>query len=129
MTNTVTQKTLEGSGNSNLVSRTIHIMSDGSEETDLIIFNNSDFIADVSKGRLVKVEATGSNCICILEWDQSTDAEICRFTPVNGFCMDFSKTGGGGNPGAAGATGDLFLTTLNLDAGDEVTITIVVQQI
>ncbi len=38
------------------------------------------------------------------------------------------KMGGGHNPNATGATGDLILTTGNLDANDEVTIKILVSQ-
>lgn len=131
MANTVTQTTLNGSGSETYISRLIHIFSDGTEEADLVIFDNSAFAADVSKGRLLFVEANGSACSCILEWDQTTDAEICRFTPEDGFKLDFASIGGltGKNPGAAGATGDIVLTTTGLDAGDEVTIKIIVQQV
>lgn len=128
MPNTVTQKTLHGSANSTLVSRIIHIQSDGSEESDLVIFDNDAFSADTSKGRLLKVCATGSSCTCILEWDQATDSEIIRFNPLEDFELDFMKLGGGANPAGTGATGDLTLTTADLDNGDSVTITIVVQQ-
>ena len=130
MANTITQTTLAGVGSDMQISRLIHITSDGSEETDLVIFDNSAFVADVSKGRLLKVKAFGNTCVCILEWDQTTDAEVCRFTPEGTFCLDFMKYGGltGSNPAAAGATGDLLLTTTGLDAGDEITIEIIVKQ-
>lgn len=128
MPNTVTQKTLDGSGSDTYVSRNIHINSDGSEETDLVIFDNSAFIADVSKGRLISLKASGDSCDLIFEWDQSTDSEIIRINPGSGIDIDFIKLGGGGNPNGSGATGDLLLTTANLDNGDSVTITIVVKQ-
>jgi hypothetical protein len=128
MANTVTQTTIEGSSSDALISRVIHITSDATEETDLVIFDNSAFAADTSIGRLLSVEANGSPCVCILEWDQTTDSEIIRFNPADGFKFDFLKNGGGGNPNAAGATGDLLLTTTGLDSGDEVTIKILVKQ-
>lgn len=129
MANTKTQTTIEGSGSDTFISRVIHISSDGTEETDLVIFDNSAFIADASKGRLLCVKANGSNCSCILEWDQTTDSEIIRFTPADGFEHDFICLGGGGNPNGSGATGDLLLTTTGLDAGDEFTIKIIVAQV
>ncbi len=76
MANTVTQTTLEGSGTDMYISRIVHITSDGTEETDLVIFDNSAFGADTSKGRLLKVEANGSPCLCILEWDQMASVLI-----------------------------------------------------
>ncbi len=128
MANTVTQRTLFGGGASRKVIRLINIVSDGSEETDLVIYDNSTLVADVTKGSLARVEAWGHSCNCKLEWDQTTDSSIISFDPVNGIKADFSCFGGVTNPGGSGATGDIVLTTLNLDSGDEVTILIEVIQ-
>ena len=127
MANSVTQYTLDGAANDMLVRRLIHIDSDGSEESDLIIFNNSDFISDVSKGQLLWIKAKGSNCELIFSWDQDSDFEIVRLTPSQN---ETFFVGGlrGSNPNAAGATGDLFLTTDELTANDNVTIEILVKQ-
>jgi len=128
MPNTVTQRTLFGGGSSRKVVRLINIVSDGSEETDLVIYDNSTLIADVAKGALRRVEAWGNSCTCRLEWDQTTDSPIISFDPSNNLKADFSRFGDIGNPGAAGATGDIVLTTAGLDSGDEVTILIEVIQ-
>lgn len=128
MVNTVTQRTLVGSGSEKNIVRTIHIVSDGSEESDLVIYDNSAFINDTSRGKLMEVQAIGSDCIVRLEWDQSTDAPICSLNPINGPKLKFWKEGGNKNPNAAGATGDIVLTTANLDSGDEVIIKIWVRQ-
>lgn len=128
MANTVTQRTLFGGGNSRKVVRLIHIVSDGTEETDLVIYDNSTLVNDVAKGAVRRVEAWGNSCTCRLEWDQTTDSPIISFDPINNPKADFRTFGDVGNPGGSGATGDVVLTTANLDAGDEVTILIEVMQ-
>lgn len=128
MANTVTQRTLRGAGSDRKVMRLINIVSDGSEETDLVIFDNSTLLNDPTKGRLLKVMSTGSTSTIRLEWDQTTDSPICSFDPINNPILKFYDIGGITNPNEAGATGDIVLTTANLDAGDEVTIYIEVEQ-
>ncbi len=128
MVNTVTQRTIYGGGRSRKVVRIINIASDGSEETDLVIYDNSTLVADVTRGSLLKVEASGSSCQCTLEWDQSTDSPICSFDPAYTECLDFSETQGVRNPGGTGATGDIVLTTANLDNGDVVTLKLTIKQ-
>lgn len=119
MANAITQRTLLGSGSDKIIVRSVHIVSDGSEETDLVVYDNSAFVADASKGRLLSVMTSGSDCIARLEWDADTDAPAFVVNPSNGGYWCFEKFGGIDNPGGAGATGDLVLTTSALDAGDE----------
>lgn len=128
MANTITQRTLVGAGRDKVIVRLINIVSDGTEETDLVIYDNSTFVNDVTKGNLMKVVASGSTCQCLLEWDQTTDSPIVAFDPAYTQKYDFKHVGGVNNPGGAGATGDIVLTTTNLDAGDVVTILLVVHQ-
>jgi len=128
MANTVTQRTLYGGGSSKLVVRHIHISSDGSEESDLVIYDNSAFVNDTSKGVLEKIMVAGSSCVVRLEWDQTTDSPAFAMDPAHGGTYEFGCFGGISNPNGAGATGDLLLSTANLDAGDEVSLLIVVRQ-
>lgn len=128
MANTVTQRTLYGGGSSKKVVRHIHISSDGSEETDLVIYDNSAFVNDTSKGVLEKVMVAGSSSVVRLEWDQTTDSPAFVMDPSHGGIYDFECFGGISNPNGSGATGDLLLTTASLDAGDEVSLLIVVRQ-
>lgn len=129
MPNTVTQRTLKGSGSEMNIVRLITIVSDGSEETDLVIYDNSTLVADVTKGRLVGLKANGSAaCQCLLEWDQDTDSPIYAFDPGNGVDLCFRHFGGIKNPGGTGATGDIVLTTTNLDSGDVVSIILEIEQ-
>lgn len=106
----------------------IHILSDGSEETDLVIYDNSTLINDVSKGRLCQVWLSGNAATLRLEWDQSTDAPVFAGGPENGNYWDFRGFGGLSNPNGTGATGDLLLTTNSLDSGDEVFLVIQIAQ-
>jgi len=128
MANTVTQRTLYGAANSKNVVRLITIVSDGTEESDLVIYDNSALVNNVAKGRLIRIIASGSSCQCQLKWDQSTDSPAFIFDPANSIDFCFKHFGGISNPNATGATGDLLLTTTNLDSGDVVSIIIEVEQ-
>jgi hypothetical protein len=134
MANTVTQRTLDGSGKDTYITREIHIISDGTtQETDTVIFSNASFSGNSKLGKLYRVTAEGAPCTVFLEWDQTTDAEILRFNPVATYSYCALKDGGNGNtanPGAAGATGDLLLNTLNLaTAGSAVTVRVTIKQV
>ena len=128
MTNTVTQRTLLGAGSDKNIVRLIHIISDGSEEADLVVYDNSAFVANTAKGKLERVIVGGDAAIIRLEWDQTADSPAIAVSADNGIDWDFREFGGISNPGAAGATGDLVLTTLDMDAGDEVSIIIHINQ-
>lgn len=117
-----------GSGSERNIYRLIHIVSDGSEETDLIVYDNSTFMNDVNGGSLKQVWLSGNDCTVRLEWDQTTDSPAFAGGPQNGAHWDFRGFGGITNPGGTGATGDLVLTTSNLDAGDEVFLIIHIVQ-
>lgn len=120
MANTITSRTIQDTRN--IVVVLVHIVSDGSEETDTVIFQNSSFFNDATKGKLMQVQLSGADCICRLEWDQTTDSAIGAFNPVNSPKVKYWDIGGICNPKGAGYTGNILLTTANLDASDEVTI-------
>jgi len=122
MANTVTQRTLLGSGRDKTIVRLIHIVSDGTEESDLVVYDNSTLVNDITKGRLTEVWASGNSCVARLEWDQTTDAPIMSIDPSTGRHWNFTSFGGITNPAGTGATGDILLTTNNLDSGDEMTL-------
>lgn len=128
MVNTVTQRTLQGGGSDKRIIRLINIASDGSEESNLIIYDNSTFCNNVAKGNLIAVRASGSDCVLSLSWDQTTDSPAISLNPAQTQHLCLEHIGGIPNPAAAGATGDLFLSTASLDAGDAVTLIIEVLQ-
>jgi hypothetical protein len=128
MTNTVTSRVLSGSPSDRNVYILVNIASDGSEETDLVVYDNSALINDVAKGKLLEVYASGSSCQLTLEWDQGTDSPIVSFDPAYTGYIDFRGPRGVSNPAGSGATGDIVLTTANLDNGDVVTLMLHVEQ-
>ena len=128
MPNTVTQQTLWGSASTKRVIRAIHLVSDGSEETDLVVYDNSAFVANTGVGRLIRAEIHGAFTGAVrLEWDQSTDAPICSLG-ANDYKVCYRKIGGHVNPAGTGATGDIVLTTTALANLDEFTLIIEVEQ-
>ena len=128
MANTVTQRTIHGGGSDKHIYRMIHIVSDGTEESDLVVFDNSAFLADTSKGKLQQIMVSGDAGILRLEWDQTADSPAFAVHPGTPGHLDFRSFGGISNPNGAGATGDLVLSTVDLDAGDEITLLIHVTQ-
>lgn len=129
MPNSISQRTVYGTASSREVVRLITIVSDGSEESDLVIYDNSALVADVTKGSVVEIAASGSSCQLLLEWDQTTDSPIAALDPSASPSLCFRSFGGIVNPNGTGATGDVVLTTTNLDAGDVVTILLTVRQV
>jgi hypothetical protein len=131
MANTVTQRTLVGGGSDKRVIVLTHVVSDGAtNETALVVYDNSTFINSVTKGTLEKVWVSGSTCNLTLYWDQTTDAPILTIDPVSGIgLMDYTDFGGVDNPGATGATGDIILATTSFaTAGKSFTVIVQVRQ-
>ena len=128
MVNTVTQRTLSGATSDQNIYRSITIVSDGSEESDLAVFTNSAFINNASRGKVMQVWASGSSCQLLLEWDQTTDSPIAALDPATAGYLDFRSFGGITNPAGTGATGNVLLTTTNLDAADVVTLILHIDQ-
>lgn len=127
-TTTITQLTgpITGHGNVNLK---VRITEGGSEASNLMVYDNSAFIANVAAGKVRRIyNISGSDCLVTLVWDQTTDSPICAFNPAGQSCLDFRQTKPIKNPGAAGATGDILLTTLGLGSGEIVEFCIEISQ-
>lgn len=131
MANTVTQRTIVGGGSEKVIVRVINIVSDGTQETSTVIYDNSAFVNNVTKGRLMSVEISGNNpdAVVTLKWDQTVDSVVVSTSPGAGQGrQNFRKFGGIKNPNGAGATGDLLLDTLGLVAGNNLTVIIWITQ-
>lgn len=114
----------------NSVVQYVSIASDGSEETDLVIYDSSAVATALGKTdtlhcrlnsiRFVSNSAAG---VFTIEWDADTDV-LALPLPFGGspLEMDFREIGGLINKGSTGRTGDITLTTTGLAAGDSLTI-------
>lgn len=131
MANTVTNtRTVLGR---DLVIQQVLIVSDGTEETDLVVFDSSAVATALGKtdpltctllrARVVTQNAATYSTLT-LEYDATTDViampSIVPITTGGVNDYDFRDVGGIVNTtkGAAGATGDIVLTTSALDSGD-----------
>ena len=128
MPNAIQSRTLVGGGASKVLVLHRHITSDGSEESNTVIYDNSAFVNNVLKGNLVELRVTGADCLLSFAWDQNTDSKVIAVNPIDSPYVCLKDIGGIPNPGATGATGDLLLSTANLDSGDEVTIIMTIWQ-
>lgn len=128
MANTIVSRTLVGSGNSKRLVLLINLTSDGTQETNTIIYQNSSFANDVTKGNLQAVRALGASCQVTLTWDQTTKSDALTINPAACEKHCFREFGGIHNPHGTGANGNLLLTTLGLASGNKFTLVLEIDQ-
>lgn len=128
MSNTITNVYL--GGNRHRCTKYITLASDGSEETDYILYDSSDAAStysftDPTDSCIEYIYAT-SSCASTarlkLEWDAGTDVLAMDLPPSQVVYYDFRAHGGLPNQGGSGITGDITLTTTGLESGDAITI-------
>lgn len=132
MANTVTNTKLINSAARQV--NYVTIASDGTEETDLVIYDSSTVAAALSPPRtdpltctILKIEGcvssldqTSVDIAAYLEFDATTDVLALSLPKGQPFVYDFTPYGGLKNTGGAGITGDITLTTTGLDSGDKI---------
>ncbi len=130
MVNTVTNAAPIVAGTERIV-QYVCIDSDGSEETDLVIYDSSAIAtlikkADSLKCRINSITYSTNSVLGVvhLEFDASTDVLAWALPCQNSGHFCFEKHGGLVNRAGSGITGDITLTTTGLVAGDKVTLVI-----
>lgn len=128
MANTITNTRILA--NQHRVIQYICIDSDGTEETDLVVYDSSAVataigISDPLDSTIVSIRSVSNSAAGVvhLEFDASTDV-LAMALPFGGFDMDldFSDIGGLANTSGTGITGDITLTTTGLASGDKIVI-------
>lgn len=114
-------------GSKRIVVRLTNI-SDGTGESAVVKIDKSGLTGpdgtEPSKLVIERVEYDIQGFTSIrLYWDHTTDDEICVLGPGVGY-LDWREVGGLVDPGSAGETGDVILTTNGHSSGDTYTITI-----
>lgn len=113
------------------------IDSDGTEETDLVVYDSSAVatvlgISDPLNCTITTVRYTTNSAVGVvhLEFDANTDVLAHALSyggnPTN---MNYNDIGGLKNTGSTGKTGDITLTTTGLAAGDKLTLILEVRPI
>lgn len=101
-------------------------LSDGTGETGVIKVDKSALIGpngkEPTKLVIEKIEYAVDGMSVRLYWDHTTDDEIAVLTGAGFF--DWTDSGGLVDPGSAGDTGDILLTTVGHTAGDSYNITL-----
>lgn len=130
MSNSKTNVLLQGGGvNDKYAIIKFTLISDGTQETNTIIYQNSTYIKNVAKGNLMEVWCLGNGAgVARLNWDQSTPAIACSLSIASCRHQNFRSFGGIHNPNGSGATGNLTLTTTGLAAASEFTLILVIAQ-
>jgi len=112
------------------------IASDGTEETDMIIYDSSVIasalgIADPLDSTILRIQYSSTTALGLpfLEFDATTDVLAWALPGGAGSQGDFDFREFGGLPNYAGAgkTGDIFLTTTLLEPNSAVTIVLTVR--
>lgn len=131
MPNTITNTTLMKTPTRFI--KYVTISSDGTEETDYVLFDSSALAADVgivdpTKSTIESIYysiSAASTARVWLEWDATTDILAFDMPAQSPTFIDFRRCmpiGGLPNQGGSGVTGDITLTTTGLEAGDKITI-------
>lgn len=123
MANTITKRVLAETGKRYAFFLTID--SDGSEETALVLADLSALPGSPAKSSIRKLVYAASADAATVEllWDHTTDDRAWKFkgsSNLTEFC--FACGNGVIDPGSAGGTGDLLLTTTGLASGDVVNL-------
>lgn len=134
MANTVTNVTLV-KGIKEVV-KYVTIASDGSEETDLVVYDSSAIatdlgVTDPTDSTIISICATVSAAAtarAFLEWDATTDVLAFNLPAGDTTKANFRCIGGLPNQGGAGITGDITLTTTGLEAGDSISLVLHVRR-
>lgn len=133
MPNTVNNTQLGAS--THRVIQYITLVSDSSEETDLVVYDSSATattigITDPLKCTIESIYATVSAATTArvrLEFDATTDVLAVDIPALELVKNDFRPIGGLRNYAGTGITGDITLTTTGLESGDMITICLVVR--
>lgn len=133
MANTVTITTLSRSQRK--VVLYVTILSDGTEETATVLYDSSAqcalikdkdgvALADPLTCHLNKVyySVTSTTALVHLLFDATTDVLAVGIPFDKAGCMDFSACGGLKNYAGTGITGDISITTTNMNAGETITL-------
>lgn len=101
--------------------------SDGTGESGVVKVDKSTLTgllgAEPSKLVVEKIQYDVAGMQVRLDWDHTTDDEIVTLGPGSGV-MNWRQAGGLIDPGSAGGTGDILLTTNGQAAGDSYDITL-----
>ncbi len=121
----------EKSGNHRIIVRLAGVQTDGTGETDVIKIAMSDLKTPAGNvpGRTAVeyIEWQVLGMTVALEWDRAPHAEIFRINAHGSEShgnMDWRKSSGKVDPGGDDRTGDILLTTTNVDAGDSYDVTL-----
>ncbi len=106
------------------------LVSDGSEETDLVIYDSSDWGGvDTLTGSIQRIQAmfhildeTAVDVRADLQFDASTDVHAISLPKGRPIDLDFRHVGGLKNYSGTGRTGDITLTTTGLESGDTISL-------
>lgn len=129
MANTKQLTVLQGGASDPEVVVHLHLISDGSQETNYVVFDNSTLVNNVAKGRLMEVWFDGKiSGVARLNWDQTTPFKAVSLKANTDNYVDFRCIGGIANPNGSGATGDLTLTTTGLASADEFFLIVRIRQ-
>ncbi|MEI6183895.1 MAG: hypothetical protein WCP65_00090 [Bacteroidota bacterium] len=128
MANTITNTRLLA--NEQRVIQYICIASDGTQETNTIIYNSSAVataigIADPLKSTIIRARYVSNAALGVVNLDFDASTKVLALAmPYNGYSMDmnFKDIGGLKNTAGTGITGNILLTTTGLASGNKITL-------
>jgi hypothetical protein len=121
MTITITKQTIVD-GERNVVVKAILIGADGSDVTDTLLIDASDYSGSFTDLKIMKIQAHLDGFRVMLEWDATTNVDAISIPGDEWVNYDFFDFGGLPNNAGTGKTGDILIDTLGMAATEEGTI-------
>ncbi len=117
MTITITKQTIEN-GERNVVVKAILIGTSGSDVTDTLLIDASDYGTDFTDLKIMKIQAHLNGFSVMLEWDASTNVDALSIPGDEWVNYNFFAEGGLPNNAGSGKTGDIDIDTSGLGSGE-----------
>ena len=127
MTITITKQTIHDAER-NLVVKAILIGGDGSDVSNELLINASDYSGSFTDLKIMKIQAHLNGFSVMLEWDASTNVDALSIPGDEWVNYDFFDIGGLPNNAGTGKTGDIDIDTVGMGANEEGSIILWMQK-
>jgi hypothetical protein len=117
MTIFITKQTIVD-GERNLVVKTILIGDNGSDVTDTLLIDASDYSGSFTDLKIMKIQAHLNGFSLMLEWDANTNVDALSIPGDEWVNYNFFAEGGLPNNAGTGKTGDIDIDTSGMGTGE-----------
>lgn len=128
MANDITTQVLEDGLHNTIIKWTLIGANKTGDETDTVVFDASAYKTASIHNKLYKLQYTLVGISASLYWDATTNLLLFSLPGNEARTVNFEKYGGIINNAGAGKTGDILISTNNMNDGDSAVLVLWVQE-